>query len=114
MRQLTFLRPGRLEWREAPAPRLQGPGEALVRPLSVARCDLDRAVLRGEAPFRGRLLHFLRNHLPPVIGQRGLFRNAPFKGPYPFGHEFVGVVTETGDAVRGVQPGSIVACSFQI
>ncbi len=114
MRQLTFLRPGRLEWREAPTPRLQGPGEALVRPLSVARCDLDRAVLRGEAPFRGRLLHFLRNHLPPGVGQRGLFRNAPFKGPYPFGHEFVGVVTETGDAVRSVQPGAIVACSFQI
>lgn len=114
MRQLTFLRPGRLEWREAPEPRLQGPREALVRPMSVARCDLDRAVLFGEAPFRGRLLHFLRNHLPPSIGQRGLFRNAPFRGPYAFGHEFVGVVTETGEAVRGVRPGMLVACSFQI
>jgi threonine dehydrogenase-like Zn-dependent dehydrogenase len=114
MRVLTFLRPGRLEWREAAAPCLQGPGEALVRPLSVARCDLDRAVLSGEAPFRGRFLHFLRNHLPPAVGQRGLFRNAPFRGPYAFGHEFLGVVTEVGDSVRAVRPGSIVGCSFQI
>ena len=114
MRSLTFLRPGRLEWRETAAPRLQGPGEALVRPISVARCDLDRAVLYGEAPFRGRFLHFLRNHLPPAVGQRGLFRNAPFKGPYAFGHEFVGIVTEVGDEVHAVQPGAVVGCSFQI
>ena len=97
-----------------PAPRLQGPKEALVRPISVARCDLDRSVLYGEAPFRGRLLHYLRNHLPAAVGQRGLFRNAPFKGPYAFGHEFVGIVTDVGDAVRTVSPGAIVACSFQI
>jgi alcohol dehydrogenase len=114
MRQLTFLRPGKLEWREVPAPRLQGPGEALVRPISVARCDLDRAILYGEAPFRGSFLHFLRNHLPPALGQRGLFRNAPFKGPYAFGHEFIGVVTEVGDGVRTVRPGAVVACSFQV
>jgi alcohol dehydrogenase len=114
MRQLTFLGPGRLEWREVQAPRLQGPGEALVRPISVARCDLDRAVLFGEAPFRGRFLHYLRNHLPPAIGQQRLFRNAPFKGPYAFGHEFIGVVTDIGDAVRAVRPGTVVGCSFQI
>jgi threonine dehydrogenase-like Zn-dependent dehydrogenase len=114
VRQLTFLRPGRLEWRDVPAPRLQGPKEALVRPISVARCDLDRAILFGEAPFRGRLLHYLRNHLPAAIGQRGLFRNAPFKGPYAFGHEFVGIVTDVGDDVRTVNPGTITACSFQV
>jgi len=88
VRSLTFLRPGRLEWREAAAPRLQGPGEALVRPVSVARCDLDRAVLYGEAPFRGAFLHFLRNHLPPAVGQRGLFRNAPFKATIRFEFRF--------------------------
>jgi len=114
MQQLTFLRPGRLEWRDVPAPRLRGPKQALVRPVSVARCDLDRAILFGEAPFRGRLLHHLRNHLPAAIGQRGLFRNAPFKGPYAFGHEFVGVVTDVGDSVTSVRPGAMVACSFQI
>jgi alcohol dehydrogenase len=64
MQQVTFRRPGRLGWREVPAPRLQGPKEALVRPISVARCDLARVVLYGDVPFKGRLLHYLRNHLP--------------------------------------------------
>lgn len=114
MRQLEFVRPGKLEWRAAPMPRLSGDREALVRPLTVARCDLDRAIIRGEAPFRGRLLHCLRNHLPESIGQRLLFKNAPFKGPYPLGHEFLGVVTDIGDHVRTVRPGQLVACSFQI
>jgi len=41
VQQLTFVRRGRLEWREVPDPKLEGPVEALVRPLAVARCDLD-------------------------------------------------------------------------
>ncbi|MDX2169805.1 MAG: alcohol dehydrogenase catalytic domain-containing protein [Deltaproteobacteria bacterium] len=114
MRELAFLAPGRLAWREVPTPRLQGDGEALVRPLAVARCDLDRAILRGEAPFRGALLHWLRNHLPDAIGQQRLFRNAPFKGPYAFGHECVAEVLAVGDAVHGVQPGDRVLVPFQI
>lgn len=114
MLQLEFVRPRKLEWREVPEPKLLGDREALVRPLSVARCDLDRAVILGEAPFRGRLLHCLRNHLPDAIGQRWLFKNAPFRGPYPLGHEFIGVVTDIGDHVSVVRPGQLVACSFQI
>lgn len=114
MRELQFVGIGRLEWREVSAPRLQSSREALVRPLAVARCDLDTAILRGEAPFRGRLLHLLREHLPEAIGQRRIFRNAPFKGPYPFGHECVAEVVEVGDAVRGVRPGQRVIVPFQI
>jgi len=34
MRELSFVEPGRLEWRDAPEPALAGDGEALVRPLS--------------------------------------------------------------------------------
>jgi threonine dehydrogenase-like Zn-dependent dehydrogenase len=114
MRELAFLAPGKLAWREVPTPQLQGDGEALVRPLAVARCDLDRAVLRGEAPFRGALLHWLRNHLPDGLGQQRLFRNAPFKGPYSFGHECVAEVIAVGDAVRGARPGDRVLVPFQI
>ena len=48
MRQLTFVEAGRVEWREAPEPRLTGADGAIVRPLAVARCDLDRPMaLRG-------------------------------------------------------------------
>ncbi|MBX3024111.1 alcohol dehydrogenase catalytic domain-containing protein [bacterium] len=114
MRALHFLEPGRLAWREVADPVLRAPGEALVRPLAVARCDLDLAIVRGEAPFRGRALHWLRNHLPPAIGQRGLFRNAPFQGPFAFGHECVAEVVAVGDAVRGVRPGDRVVVPFQI
>ncbi len=114
MRQVVFEAPGKLAFREVPAPVLRGPGEALVRPLAVARCDLDAGVLHGEAPFRGKLLHFLRNHLPERVGQKGLFRDAPFKGPYAFGHECVAEVVEIGDAVTSVRVGDRVIVPFQI
>jgi alcohol dehydrogenase len=114
MRELVFHAPGRLAWREAPTPRLDGPGEALVRPLAVARCDLDAAILRGDMPFRGRALHWLRDHLPERIGQRGLFKNAPFRGPYAFGHECVAEVVAVGEAVTAVRKGDRVVVPFQI
>ena len=60
MRHLVFEGAGRLAFREAPAPALEGPGAALVRPLAVARCDLDAALVHGRAPFRSRALHRLR------------------------------------------------------
>ena len=41
MAALTFIRKGRLEWRDAPAPQLHGPHEALVRPIVASRCDGD-------------------------------------------------------------------------
>jgi alcohol dehydrogenase len=51
MQQLTFIKKGLLEWHEVETPRLQGEKEALVRPLAVARCDLDTAILHGIAPM---------------------------------------------------------------
>jgi threonine dehydrogenase-like Zn-dependent dehydrogenase len=87
MRQLVFLEPGRLQWQETVVPALQGPGEALVRPLAVAACDLDGGIVRGHAPF---------------------------PGPFPMGHEFTARVLEVGEAVTAVRPGDTVVCSFQI
>lgn len=86
MRQLTFVEPGRLEWTEAPPPRIADGRTALVRPLAVARCDLD---LRMAA--------------------EGLF-----PGPYPVGHEVVGEVVDVGDAVRLHRTGSRVLVPFQV
>ena len=44
MRQLTFVKAGQpLEWRDVPAPRVQGPGEAIVRPVVVASDNLPDA-----------------------------------------------------------------------
>ena len=86
MRELTYVGPGEVEWREAPAPRLEGDGQALVRPIAVATCDLDAVIVRGLAPF------------PP---------------PFPLGHESVAEVVEIGDAVRSVRPGDRVVVPFQ-
>lgn len=87
MRQLVYIKPGVVEWRDAPEPRLQAPGDALVRPVAVAACDLDVALLRGRAPFAG---------------------------PFALGHEFVAEIVEIGDAVGGFRPGQRVVVSFQI
>jgi threonine dehydrogenase-like Zn-dependent dehydrogenase len=66
-RELCFVGPGKLEWREVAAPQIDGDGQALVRPIAVATCDLDALLIRGEAPM--------------------------FGGGFAFGHESVGVVT---------------------
>lgn len=87
MRQLTFVAPGRLEWRETPEPVLDDPRAALVRPLAVAACDLDRILVTGGAPI---------------------------PGPFALGHEGVGEVVAVGDLVVSVHPGDRAAICFQI
>jgi alcohol dehydrogenase len=87
MRQLTFLEPRKLEWRDVPEPQLQGAGEALVRPIAVATCDLDAAMIRGEAPFHG---------------------------PIALGHEIIAEVETIGDAVEHFVPGQRVVVPFAV
>lgn len=87
MRQLTFKGAGRLEWDEVAAPELSGDVDALVRPIAVATCDLDTAVVAGRAP------------LP---------------GPFAFGHEFVGEVIAVADGATRTRPGDRVIVPFQV
>jgi alcohol dehydrogenase len=87
MQQLTFLEAGKVEWRDVPAPELEGNGQAIVRPLSVATCDLDTALMHGRAPYRG---------------------------PFGLGHEGVAEVVDVGDDVDGLEPGDKVTVSFQV
>jgi threonine dehydrogenase-like Zn-dependent dehydrogenase len=87
MRHLVYVKPGTLEWQDTPAPVLENPGEAIVRPLAVAACDLDVALMRGAASF---------------------------PGPFPIGHEFVAEVVTLGEDVTGFQRGQRVVVSFQI
>src|SRR3984957_11604848 len=51
MQRLMLIGPGQVRWEDAPEPELAGPGGALVRPVAVATCDLDVAVLAGRYPF---------------------------------------------------------------
>ena len=87
MQQLTCTKPGEVEWREVPGPSLDSDRAALVRPLCVARCDIDR---------------FLTG---------GLF---PVERPFALGHEGVGVIEALGDGVRGLEVGQRVVVSFQV
>ena len=86
MRHLMFRGPGDLGWQECPEPQLTDPPDALVRPLAVARCDLD-----------------------PVIAL-GLY---PITPPFAMGHEMVGEIVEVGDAVTDLAPGQRVIVPFQ-
>jgi len=87
MRQLTCVDPQKLEWREVDSPRIESDGEALVRPLAVARCDIDRFLCSGLFPLRG---------------------------PFALGHECVGEVTALGDGAKGLRVGQRVVVSFQL
>ena len=87
MRQLTYTEGGKVEWREAVDAALEGDGEALVRPVAVATCDLDLLVVRGQLP----------------IGE-----------PLPAGHEGVGEVVDAGDAVGSFAPGDLVSDVGQV
>jgi threonine dehydrogenase-like Zn-dependent dehydrogenase len=87
MQRLILAGPAKVRWEEAEAPALTDSAGAIVRPVAVATCDLDVAVLAGRYP------------LP---------------GPYPFGHEAIGEVVEIGSAVTAVAPGDLVVVPFQI
>lgn len=79
--------PGDLAWTEVSEPDLRGPGEALVRPLLAASCDLDGPIVQGETPITG---------------------------PIEFGHECVGEVMAIGSHVSSVAVGDQVIVPFQV
>jgi threonine dehydrogenase-like Zn-dependent dehydrogenase len=87
MRELTFEDSGRYVWREAPEPTITAAEQALVRPLAVACCDLDVAVVHGRLP------------MPPG---------------HAVGHEGVAEVVAVGEGVTRVRVGDRVVVPFQI
>ena len=87
MRALRAAPGARLTWQEVPAPPAPQPGQAVVHPIAVATCDLDRQLLLGATPF--------------VL-------------PLHFGHECVAEVLAVGEGVASVRPGQRVVVPFQI
>jgi threonine dehydrogenase-like Zn-dependent dehydrogenase len=87
MRQLTCTGPSLLEWRDVPPPVLTSDDAALVRPIAVARCDIDLFLARGLIPSKGR---------------------------FALGHECVAEIVALGDAVRKFELGQRVVVSFQL
>ncbi|MEM7184122.1 MAG: alcohol dehydrogenase catalytic domain-containing protein [Spirochaetota bacterium] len=87
MKQLEFVRRGKLEWKEVAEPKIQGPLEAIVKPTVMGRCDLDYYILLGITPFQ-----------PPFVP----------------GHEFAGEIVEVGEGVKNLHKGQKVIVPFHI
>jgi NAD(P)-dependent dehydrogenase (short-subunit alcohol dehydrogenase family) len=79
MRAAIFNGPGAVEAGERPDPVIQEPTDAVVRVVLGCVCGSDLWYYRGES-----------SHAPGSIG-----------------HEFIGVVEQTGTDVRGVRPGDL-------
>jgi alcohol dehydrogenase len=87
MRALAASPGGRLTWRSVAAVPAPGPLGAVVHPIAVATCDLDRAIALGQTQF-------------PL--------------PLHMGHECVAEVLAVGQEVTSVRPGQRVVVPFQI
>ena len=87
MRALVFRGPMDLAWEDVETPRLIEPRDALVRPIAVARCDLDPAIALGLYPM---------------------------PAPFVMGHEMVGEVVAVGEAICNVHLGDKVIVPFQL
>jgi alcohol dehydrogenase len=85
MQALVYHGPGRKQWESKPDPELERPTDAIVRIETATICGTDLHILKGDVPTcaEGRTL----------------------------GHEAVGTVVETGNAVENVRPGDRVLVS---
>jgi alcohol dehydrogenase len=87
MRALQAAPRGRLRWREVPAPPPPSPHAAIVRPIAVATCDIDRPLVLGTIQM-------------PL--------------PLHLGHECVAEVLAVGERVTRVKRGDRVLVPYEI
>lgn len=87
MQQLTCVGPRQVEWCDVPEPQISGEFDALVRPLAVARCEINPFLIAGARPDAE---------------------------PFALGHECVAEIVDLGDKVNGLQLGQRVIVSFQV
>lgn len=88
MQQMIFVEPGRLDWEDVPAPVLDSPEQAIVKPMVMGRCDLDVLYVKGLMPL--------------ATGE-------------PIGHEIIGKVVALGaNAASRFSEGDTVIVSAQI
>ncbi|MFM9376808.1 zinc-binding dehydrogenase [Gordonia sp. VNK21] len=87
MRELTYTGRWQAEWRDAPDPVIDGPGQAIVSPVAATTCDVDSQILAGHGPI---------------------------PAPYALGHECVARVVEISEDVTSVTPGQLVVVPWSI
>lgn len=110
MKQLFFVKKGKLEWRDAVFPQLTHAHEALVRPFAVAKCDLDDVYLFDHIVPKLRIGTFF-GIVDPLFNQ---YFGKMISGPFAFGHECVAEVLEVGDQVTHIAVGDVVSVPFQL
>jgi len=111
MKQLTFIKKGKLEWHEVSEPKIENPTDAIVRPFIAARCDLDAGFLHHDiyGKYRiGKLLGLTDEKVPEFT------RPDVLKGPFPMGHECVAEIVELGKELTGFRKGQKVVIPFQV
>lgn len=86
MKALVYGGPGQKSWTDVPDPKIQNPGDVIVRVETTTICGTDLHILKGDVPAvqPGRIL----------------------------GHEGVGTITEIGSSVTGLKVGHrvIISC----
>lgn len=111
MRELNFIRSGRLEWRDRPEPSLLAPTDALVRPFVASRCDGD--VLPIHRPVSRAMQFGLKVGLiDPVVAS--IVGSVPFQGPFGIGHECIAQVVAVGDQVVDRRVGDVVVVPWAV
>ncbi|MEU5310457.1 zinc-dependent alcohol dehydrogenase family protein [Streptomyces sp. NPDC021562] len=85
MRATVIHAPGDIRVQDVPEPEIVNPTDAIIRTVATCVCGSDLWPYRGLEP----------------VGD-----------PHPMGHEYVGIVEETGSEVTHVKPGQFVVGSF--
>lgn len=111
MKQLTYIKKNKLEWRDINEPKLESARDVIVRPLAAARCDGDKAFLFYDiTPVlqAGLALHYV----DPIT--KNMFGKKPFKAPFAIGHECVAEIISCGDEVKSFKVGDKVIVPWAI
>jgi threonine dehydrogenase-like Zn-dependent dehydrogenase len=111
VRELVFIRSGRLAWRDREAPPLREPGDAIVRPFIAARCDGDTVPIHRPV---SRLMQagIAVRAIDPIVGC--ICGRVPFKGPFAIGHECVAQVLAVGSGVQQIRVGQTVVVPWAV
>ena len=111
VRELQFIRSGRLAWRERDAPSVQDPGDAIVRPFIAGRCDGDTVPIHRPVS-RAMQAGMAIGAIDPVVGC--ICGAVPFKGPFAIGHECVAQVVAVGTGVQHIRVGQTVVVPWAV
>jgi threonine dehydrogenase-like Zn-dependent dehydrogenase len=111
VRELAFIRSGRLAWRDRDAPVLSDPGDAIVRPFIAARCDGDTVPIHRPVS-RVMQAGIALRAIDPVVGC--ICGRVPFRGPFAIGHECVAQVLAVGSGVQHVRVGQTVVVPWAV